>query len=222
MAQLRDASELGIYSELLREFVSYWNRVFAVAPAEKREGLGILQYDSAGVSIYRVRIGNLQKVGFIGTTFSRLIVEHQFKVGIRRLVGSEKMGLVIYTTPPVTLYGVITSVNRRNGCPSYLLLKEIFPQNAVDLGMMKLGDLVWRHFRRHERRLHWLADWIIYISKANTRCLLEHNPDFDPGRVEVCANSIEPRDVCAVEQVAALRAKHGTHQGAVVIVLVGT
>jgi glycosyltransferase involved in cell wall biosynthesis len=221
MARLCDAAEPGIYSDLLREFVARGHQVFAVAPSEKREGLDTCQYESAGVTICRVRTGNLQKVGLIEKAFSTLLVGHQFKRGIRQFVGSEKIDLVLYTTPPVTFDGIIKYVKRRYGCRSYLLLKDIFPQNAVDLGMMKRGGLVWRHFRERERRLYKLADWIGCMSDANVRYLLEHNPDIDPARVEVCPNSIEPRALHRGAPLERLRERYGIPEDAMVVLFGG-
>ncbi|HAL29771.1 MAG TPA: glycosyltransferase WbuB [Coriobacteriia bacterium] len=221
MARLRNAAEPGIYSDLLREFIARGDQVFAVSPSEKREGLDTCQYDSVGVTICRVKTGNLQKVGLLEKAVSTLLVEQQFKRGIRQFVGSEKIDLVLYSTPPVTFDGVVKYVKQRYRCRSYLLLKDIFPQNAVDLGMMRHGGLVWRHFRKRERRLYHLADWIGCMSEANVHYLLENNPDLDPERVEVCPNSIEPREMTAVEPVATLRSRHGIPADAMVVLFGG-
>jgi len=59
------------------------------------------------------------------------------------------------------------------------------------------------------------------MSEANVRYLVEHNPDLDAEKVEVCPNSIEPRNVCAVEPVETLRAKYGIPHAAVVVLFGG-
>jgi glycosyltransferase involved in cell wall biosynthesis len=221
MMNLHDIDEPGIYADLLRVFASRGHRVWAVSPIARREGTKRPPFESAGVTVCRVRTGNLQKSGLIEKTLATLMVEHQFKRGIRRFVGSERIDLVLFTTPPVTFDGVIDYVKRRYECRSYLLLKDIFPQNAVDLGMMQRGGLAWQYFRKRERRLYQLADWVGCMSQANVRYLLEHNPDIGPARVEVCPNSIEPREACAVEPVETLRARYGIPGGTMMVLLGG-
>ncbi|MEA5076897.1 MAG: glycosyltransferase family 4 protein [Coriobacteriia bacterium] len=221
MVQLSDMSQPGIYTDLLREFAQHGHRVHVVTPTERREGLDDGRHESAGVTVCRVKTGNLQKAGLVEKAFATLLVEHQFKRGIRRFLGPEEMDLVLYTTPPVTFDGVIKYAKRSYGCRSYLLLKDIFPQNAVDLGMMKRGGLVWRHFRKRERRLYQLADWIGCMSDANVRYILEHNPDLEPARVEVCPNSIEPREVFAAEPVGRLRSRYGIPVDSTVVLFGG-
>ncbi len=48
-----------------------------------------------------------------------------------------KFDLVLYPTPSITFLKVVEYVKKRDGTQSYLMLKDIFPQNAVDIGMMK-------------------------------------------------------------------------------------
>ena len=81
----------------------------------------------------------------------------------------------------------------------YLLLKDIFPQNAVDLGMFSKGGLLYRMFRKKEERLYQLSDYIGCMSPANVDYILRHNREVDIHRVEVCPNSIE---LCKAEEQA--------------------
>ena len=79
-----------------------------------------------------------------------------------------------------------------------MLLKDIFPQNAVDLGMMQktgLKGLLYRSFRNKEKKLYRISDRIGCMSQANVDYVLKHNPEVDSAVVEVCPNSIVPIDV---------------------------
>jgi len=72
------------------------------------------------------------------------------------------------------------------------MLKDIFPQNAVDLGMMHKGGIVWRYFRNKEKSLYRVSDKIGCMSKANVAYILEHNRGLEAKKIEVCYNSIYP------------------------------
>lgn len=75
------------------------------------------------------------------------------------------------------------------------MLKDIFPQNAIDLGMMKEGSLLHRVFRNKEKRLYAISDKIGCMSPANVEYVLKHNPEVDESKVELCPNAIEVRDL---------------------------
>jgi hypothetical protein len=74
---------------------------------------------------------------------------------------------------------------------SYLLLKDIFPQNAVDIGMFGKNSLFYRMFRKKEVDLYKNSDFIGCMSPANVKFVIEHNNFIEPNRVEVAPNSIE-------------------------------
>ena len=74
---------------------------------------------------------------------------------------------------------------------SYLLLKDIFPQNAVDLGMFSKNSLIYWYFRQKEIGLYKHADYIGCMSPANVEFVLRHNSFLVHERVEIAPNSIE-------------------------------
>ena len=108
-----------------------------------------------------------------------------------------KFDLILYTTPPITFVSAVEYVKKRDNAKTYLLLKDIFPQNAVDIGMMsKAGvkGLLYKHFRTQEKKLYRVSDRIGCMSQANVDYVINHNPEVDSSKVEVCPNSIEVID----------------------------
>src|SRR5690606_24686107 len=69
---------------------------------------------------------------------------------------------------------------------------DIFPQNAVDMGMMKKGGTLHKYFVKKEKRLYKISDTIGCMSEANKRFILQHNPDISKDKVEVNPNTIKP------------------------------
>ena len=57
--------------------------------------------------------------------------------------------------------------------------------------MMSDSGILYKSFRRKERKLYHLSDFIGCMSPANVEFLLKHNPDIDSEIVEVCPNSVE-------------------------------
>ena len=62
----------------------------------------------------------------------------------------------MYSTPPITFCRAVDYVKKRDNAQTYLLLKDIFPQNAVDIGMMSkqgIKGILYKFFREKEKRL---------------------------------------------------------------------
>jgi glycosyltransferase involved in cell wall biosynthesis len=131
-------------------------------------------------------------------------MERQYKAAIKKHLKGVNFDLILYSTPPITFTNVVKYLKKQNPkAASYLLLKDIFPQNAVDLGMVhdswsKVHGLVdvaklilYKSFRRKEEALYKVSDYIGCMSPANVKFLEEHNPEVDAKRVEVAPNSLE-------------------------------
>ena len=189
--------ERTIYSDLLREFVKNGHQVYVISPIEKRSGRETHIVEEENATILRLRIGNTQKTNVIEKGINTLLIESKFKKAIKRYFAEVKFDLVLYSTPPVTLVSAIQYVKKRDGAFTYLLLKDIFPQNAVDIGMLsKRGakGILYRFFRNKERKLYSISDAIGCMSEANVEYILAHNPDVSPAAIEVCPNCIEVID----------------------------
>src|SRR5699024_4388854 len=99
-----------------------------------------------GISILYIRTLNIKKTNVIEKGLGTLLIEYQFLSAVKKYLKNNKFDLVLYTTPPITFSNVIEYVKRRDRAYSYLLLKDIFPQNAVDMKMLKKSSLLYRLF----------------------------------------------------------------------------
>lgn len=189
-------SEKGIYTDLLTELQQMGHEIYAVSPFERRKGgKERVIRENDHVSILKVMIGNTQKTNLIEKGISTVTIEPLLIRGIDRYFGNVSFDLILYATPPITFERVIRHVKKKNGnAVSYLMLKDIFPQNAVDLGMFSKDSPMYLYFRMKEKRLYEISDYIGCMSPENCRYLLRHNPEICKERVEVCPNSIKLDD----------------------------
>lgn len=205
--------ERSIYTDLLREFVKNGHHVYSISPAEKRQNISTHLIEEDNSTILRLQIGNTQKTNIIEKGISTVMIEPQFKSAIKKYFAEVKFDLVLYSTPPITFTGAVEYIKKRDGAKTYLLLKDIFPQNAVDIGLMStsgLKGLIYKHFRRQEKRLYAISDRIGCMSQANVDYVIKHNPEIDPAKVEICPNCIEVIDKSVDEQTRiSIRKKYG-------------
>lgn len=195
--------ERNIYTDLLRVFRNKGHNLYIISPVERRKKQPTHIIREGNVSILKLRIGNTQKTNIIEKGISTLALEPLVKAGIKKYFSDVKFDLVLYSTPPITFGNVIDFVKKRDNAKSYLLLKDIFPQNAVDLGMLTkrgIKSIIYKTFRKKEEKLYRLSDYIGCMSRANVDYLLKHNLEIDPSKVHINANSFEAQDIKPDEQ----------------------
>lgn len=195
--------ERNIYTDLLREFYKNGHSVYVISPVERRKNQETKVIKTGKATILKLKIGNTQKTNIIEKGISTISIEPQFIAGIKKYFSDVKFDLVIYSTPPITFCNAIEFVKKRDGAKTYLLLKDIFPQNAVDLGMMSksgIKGLIYKVFRNKEKKLYRISDYIGCMSQANVEYVLKHNPEINPEKVEICPNSVEVVDMSVDEK----------------------
>ncbi len=206
-------AERNIYTDLLREFTKRDHQVYVISPVERRKNQRTSLVKDANTTILKLKIGNTQKTNLIEKGISTVSIEPLFIAGIKKYFSNVKFDLVIYSTPPITFCKAIEFVKKRDDARTYLLLKDIFPQNAVDMGMMtKTGvkSVIYKYFRDKEKKLYAISDYIGCMSQANADYIIKHNPDVDPSIVEICPNSVEPVDMSVNQETRnAIREKYG-------------
>lgn len=231
LGDIRSVDGHDIYSDLIREFARNGHDVYVASPVERRHGMASQMIENqqdelhSHVHILKIKTGNIQKTNVIEKGISTVLLEYQLEAGIRKHFKHVHFDLVLYSTPPITLVRPIRYIKRRDHARTYLMLKDIFPQNAVDLGMMPttgLKGLLYQSFRKKEKTLYALSDKIGCMSQANVDYVLKHNPEIAPERVEICPNCIEAQDMSITpEQRAELREKYGIPQDKKVFVYGG-
>lgn len=190
--------EHNIYTDLLRKFYKEGHSVSIISPTERRkkQPTHFIRV-SDKLTILKLQIGNTQKTNIIEKGISTVSIESIFVRGIKKYFANRKFDLIIYSTPPITFYNAIAYVKKRDDAKTYLLLKDIFPQNAVDIGMLSktgIKGILYRFFRSKEKKLYGISDYIGCMSQANVEYVLNHNSEIKPDRVEVCPNCIEILD----------------------------
>lgn len=195
--------ERNIYTDLLREFAKHGHNLFVISPIERRKNQEVRVIKTEKATILKLKIGNTQKTNIIEKGISTISIEPQFIAGIKKYFSDVKFDLVIYSTPPITFCNAIEYVKKRDGAKTYLLLKDIFPQNAVDIGIMRkrgIKGLIYKVFRNKEKKLYRISDYIGCMSQANVDYVLKHNPEINPENVEICPNSVEVVDMSVDER----------------------
>lgn len=213
LRRIKSLDEHDIYVDLLRTFVQKGHKLYVISPIEKRfnEKTEIKTKDNA--TILSVRIGNITKTNMIEKGISTLLIEKQILRAIKKYLKGVRFDLVLFPTPPITFYNCVKYIKKRDGARTYLMLKDIFPQNAIDIGILSkqgIKGIIYRYFRNKEKKLYCISETIGCMSQANVDYVLKHNPYLNPDKVEICPNAVEPRDLRLSEsERIVMRDKYG-------------
>ena len=192
VSNINGIDDKGIYISLVRKFRNEGHQVYMVSPAERRMQQETHIIETGGVKILKVKTLNIQKTNVVEKGIGTLLIERQYQRAIKKHLKGISFDLIYYSTPPITFTNVVRFMKKRNPkAVSYLLLKDIFPQNAVDIGMFGEKSIFNWYFRRKEVSLYKASDYIGCMSPANVEYLKKHNPYYPADHVEVAPNSIE-------------------------------
>lgn len=211
-------AERSIYADLMRQFVAEGHDVYIVCPLERRYLGNQLLREEGHCRILHVPSLNLQKTGLIEKGIGTLLLEGNFLKSIKKEFAGVRFDMVLYSTPPITFSKVISYIKKRDKAFSYLLLKDIFPQNAVDMGFLGKNNPLTMYFRWKEKLLYRLSDKIGCMSHANVEYVLRHNLFLKQHEVEENPNSIEVTELVkpTAEEKLAFRERYAIPKDALV------
>ena len=108
-------------------------------------------------------------------------------VKFKKYFSKHRFDLVVTPTPPITFVDIVAWLKKKYPLQSYLILRDIFPQNARDLEMMK-NALLFSYFRRQEKKLYRYSDYIGCMSQGNIDYVIKHNPEVNPKKLSLLPN----------------------------------
>jgi len=127
--------------------------------------------DENGVKVLRIKTLPHHKVNFIIRGMAQLLMPYIFFREIRRSI-KEKIDITIVHSPPLPLTITASKIKIFYKAKYILNLHDIFPQNAIDLGVLK-NKLIIKFFERMERNTYQNSDLIVVPSNSHKQFLEE-------------------------------------------------
>lgn len=208
--RIDEINDRGIYPDLLRKFSHEGHDVYIITPSGRKHERKSTLVNKDNVTILKVKSPKLQKTNPISKWLTNYFLGKQYFLAIKKHFSTVKFDLILYSTPPITFSNLVRYIKHKHGAVSYLLLKDIFPQNAVDLRLISHGGLLHRYLRVQEKKLYAVSDYIGCMSPANVVYVNKNNPEIGPAKVEVNPNSHELFDEPVTEIIKSqTRLKYG-------------
>lgn len=183
-----------LYGELVKEFVDKGHDVYVAAITERKYKLKTNLEKKDGINILKIKTGNMFEIGFVEKGITTLSLGYLFKKNIAKYFPGIKFDVVISHTPPITFTPVIKWLKKKYGTKSYLILRDIFPQNAKDLGIIK-NPILFEFFRMKEKNLYKNSDMIGCMSEGNIKFIETQNPELEKNKLHILRNwgKIKPK-----------------------------
>lgn len=152
--------------DLSREFVRQGHTLTVFLP-DAALNAGCVEDWVDGIHICRLRSPKTKDVGYIRRTLAELAMPLAM---MRRLVESSVAEVtwdgVLWYSPSIFHGPFIKALMSRSKCPSYLILRDIFPEWAADMGLMQRG-LPFRFFKQVANYQYSVASIIGVQSPGN-------------------------------------------------------
>lgn len=127
--------------------------------------------DENGIKVLRINTLPHHKVNFIIRGIAQLLMPYIFFREIKKNI-KEKIDITIVHSPPLPLTIVASKIKRFYKAKYILNLHDIFPQNAIDLRILKNKFLI-KFFERMENKAYQDSDLIVVPSDAHKRFIEE-------------------------------------------------
>jgi glycosyltransferase involved in cell wall biosynthesis len=152
------------------------NQVCVLTPSEMvSEPLTTSMED--GLLIARVKTGKIKGVNKTLRAMKEIQLSTNIWHKAKDFLCENRCDLILFYSPSIFFGSLVSKLKSRWGCPAYLILRDIFPEWALNARILKRG-LAYRFFRRMEAHQYQIADLIAVQSPGN----LEYFAQAFPGK----------------------------------------
>jgi len=155
-----------------------------------------------------VRIVRVKSPDLKTNKFTRLLNEIALGRRIwkqtKDFIDYSEFDLVIYYSPTIFWAYLVNKLKKCFKLKSYLVLRDIFPKWAVDLGLIKKYSLAHLFLKFHEYRLYRSADFIGVQSPKN-KLYFEESSYLSFFNPEVLFNWVQPDEDINVKDISSIR-----------------
>lgn len=158
-------SSAKLMQDLVGEFASSGHTVTVITVTDdldeplsiEREGM---------ITVCRVRTGRIKGASHAVRAINEMLLSDVIRFRASRFLKTLKPDLVVYYSPSIFFGRLVRYLKSQWHCRSYLILRDIFPEWAVEAGVLNRG-MAYRVFKYFERLNYDAADCIAVQSPAN-------------------------------------------------------
>lgn len=163
-----------MFHELALEFIRLGHQVTVITPNQDQSQLLTID-ELDGVQVWRFSSGKIKNVCKIKRAINESLLSYRGWRAVKKAIENTTFNGIVYTSPSIFFGLLIKKLKEHYSCPAYLVLRDFFPQWAVDAGMIKKGSFIESYFKFFERLSYDQADKIGVMSKKNLEVFINQN-----------------------------------------------
>ncbi len=165
---LPDSIKVGakMMHELACEFLKQGHEVTVITPSPKlieKTQISTLE----GITVCRFRTGEIKNTGKIKRTINETLLSYYAWKAFKSYFQKKPQDLIVYYSPTIFWGSLVSRLKKLWNIKSYLILRDAFPQWAIDRGLIRTGSVIEKYFRYFEKNNYDAADTIGLMSLKN-------------------------------------------------------
>lgn len=189
----RESEGNNLYTDLA-EMLARKHKLTVVVAEQKVNTDKTYINEERNFEVLRVKTGNIFNVSLIEKAISYITMQRKLKKAIKKYLNKRKYDMILFMAPPVTMGSIVKYAMKKYNAISYLMQKDIFPQNSLDLGLMNKKHPAYYYFKYKEKYMYKIATKIGCMSQGNIEYLLKNNKSLSKEKLEIFPNTITLRN----------------------------
>lgn len=185
--------------DLSREFIRQGHSLTVMLPSAILDQTWLLE-EVGGVQVLRLKAPKTKDIGYVQRTLGELVMPFAMLKNLRKspFADTQWDGVVWYA-PSIFFGPIVSALKKASDCRSYLIIRDIFPEWAVDMGLMGRG-LPYRLFKAVANYQYSVAD-VIGIQTPGNAVYFEDWKNGPKRELEVLQNwlSDAPVGYCSID-----------------------
>jgi O26-antigen biosynthesis N-acetyl-L-fucosamine transferase len=184
---LPDSTKVGakMMHELALELKNNGHEILVLTPKPlQKELLTTRKID--GITVLFFKSGEIKNVGKVKRAINESLLSYQAFKSSKKYLNENPCDGIIYFSPSIFFGSLVKKLTNLWNCQSYLILRDIFPQWAVDNNLINENSLVHRYFNFFEKINYKSADRIGVMSQSNLEFF--KSKKFNTSKFEVLYN----------------------------------
>jgi glycosyltransferase involved in cell wall biosynthesis len=185
--------------DLSREFVRQGHALTVMLPTADLGTPWSLE-DFDGVQVLRLRAPKTKDINYVSRTINEFLMPFAMLRNLRKSpLAKERWDGVVWYAPSIFLGPIANALKKASGCKGYLIIRDIFPEWAADMGLMGRG-LPYKFFKAVANYQYSVAN-VIGVQTPGNEAYFENWRQRDGRRLEVLQNWLAdaPAAGCSID-----------------------
>lgn len=168
--------------ELALEFKTSGHKVTVITPkpnsfivSVKNQLSRFILDEDMGIDIIRFPSGRIKNVNKVIRLFNEFLLPYRAWMYSRRFLSKQNYDLVVFYTPSIFWYPLIDKIKTNFNAKTYQILRDFFPQWAIDSGLLGKKSLLTKFLQKVEQKNYNIADTIGIQSPENIKRFISQN-----------------------------------------------